>query len=43
MTGIVTIANEIFVSISNEMEMAPTIIRKIVPGPRIDEINMSNW
>jgi hypothetical protein len=42
-TGAVTIIRARRVSMLNEIEMAPIIIKKIVPGPRIEEVSMMNW
>lgn len=42
-TGTETIRRLQLVSMLNEMEMAPTIMRKIVPGPRIEETNITIW
>lgn len=42
-TGIATIKRANLVSILNDIDIAPTIIRKIVPGPRIDETNITNY
>lgn len=39
-TGKVTINNDKEVSMLNDMDKAPTTIKKIVPGPRIDETSI---
>lgn len=39
-TGKVTISSDREVSMLNDIDKAPTTIRKIVPGPRIDEVSI---
>lgn len=43
MIGINTMKNDRYVSKLKEMFKAPTTMRKIVPGPSIELINIANW
>lgn len=38
-----TISSEIEIDMLNEIDIAPTIMRKIVAGPRIDDISITTW